>query len=122
MAGFTIDLTGRIKNFDLPKNQPLIPLYEAVVNSIFAIQERQQKEIFEGKLEIIRDQQEVAKLEGIDRSINEITGFKIIDNGIGLDDNNMKSFLQSDSTYRADEGSVKLPGINLGGLLWVLGL
>lgn len=114
MAGFTIDLTGRIKNFDLPKNQPLIPLYEAVVNSIFAIQERQQKEIFEGKLEIIRDQQEVAKLEGIDRSINEITGFKIIDNGIGLDDNNMKSFLQSDSTYRADEGSVKLPGINLG--------
>ena len=122
MAGFTIDLAGRIKNFDLPKNQPLIPLYEAVVNSIFAIQERQQKEIFEGKVEIIRDQQEVAKLEGIDRSINEITGFKIIDNGIGLDDNNMKSFLQSDSTYRADEGSVKLPGINLGGLLWVLGL
>lgn len=104
MAGFTIDLAGRIKNFDLPKNQPLIPLYEAVVNSIFAIQERQQKEIFAGKveIEIIRDQQEVAKLEGIDRSINEITGFKIIDNGIGLDDNNMKSFLQSDSTYRAD--------------------
>lgn len=106
MVGFTIDLAGRVKNFDLPKNQPLIPLYEAVVNSIFAIQERQQKEAFNGKveIEIIRDQQEIAKLEGIDRSINEITGFKIIDNGIGLDENNMKSFLQSDSTYRADKG------------------
>lgn len=39
MAGFTIDLAGRVRNFDLPKNQPLIPLYEAIVNSIYAIQE-----------------------------------------------------------------------------------
>ena len=106
MAGFTIDLVGRVKNFDLPKNQPLIPLYEAVVNSIYAIQERQQKEEFDGRIEveIIREPQEVAKIEGIDRSINEIIGFRVIDNGIGLDDNNMKSFLQSDSTYRADKG------------------
>lgn len=35
MAGFTIDLAGRVRNFDLPKTQPLIPLYEAVVNSIY---------------------------------------------------------------------------------------
>lgn len=69
MAGFTIDLVGRVKNFDLPKNQPLIPLYEAVVNSIYAIQERQQKEEFDGRIEveIIREPQEVAKIEGIDR-------------------------------------------------------
>lgn len=106
MAGFTIDLAGRVRNFDLPKNQPLIPLYEAIVNSIYAIQERQQKEEFDGKIEveIIRDPQQVAEIEGIDKSINEITGFRIIDNGVGLDDNNMKSFLQSDSTYRADKG------------------
>lgn len=116
MAGFTIDLVGRVKNFDLPKNQPLIPLYEAVVNCIYAIQERQEKEEFDGKIdiEIIREPQEVAAIEGIDRSINEITGFRVIDNGIGLDDNNMKSFLQSDSTYRADKG-----GKDVGRFSWL---
>ncbi len=106
MAGFTIDLVGRVKNFDLPKTQPLIPLYEAVVNSIYAIEERQIKETFEGRIDIkiIREPQQVANIERIDSSINEIVGFTIIDNGIGLDENNMRSFLQSDSAYRADKG------------------
>lgn len=106
MAGFTIDLAGRVKNFDLPKTQPLIPLFEAVVNSIYAIEERQQKLEFDGCIEIhiIREAQEVAEIDGIDTSINSITGFVVTDNGIGLDENNMQSFLQSDSTYRADKG------------------
>lgn len=106
MAGFTIDLVGRVKNFDLPKTQPLIPLYEAVVNSIYAIEERQSKEDFEGRIDIkiIREPQQVANIDGIDSSINEIIGFTIIDNGVGLDENNMCSFLQSDSAYRADKG------------------
>ena len=104
MAGFTINLAGRIKNFSLPKNKPLLPLFEAVVNSIYAIQERQEKESFQGKIsiKIVRVPQEV--LDGVDKSINDIIGFIISDNGIGFDDNNMKSFLQSDSTYRADKG------------------
>lgn len=94
MAGFTIDLAGRVKNFDLPKTQPLIPLFEAVVNSIYAIEERMEHEDFKGKIDIriIREPQEIAPVEGINSSINEIIGFSISDNGIGLDDNNMKSF------------------------------
>ena len=40
MRKFGINLRGRIKNFNLPKNQPLIPLFEAIVNSIHAIDER----------------------------------------------------------------------------------
>lgn len=106
MAGFTIDLAGRVRNFDLPKTQPLIPLYEAVVNSIYAIEERKEKEEFRGKIDIkiIREPQEIASIEGIDNSVNEITGFSISDNGIGLNENNMRSFLQSDSTYRAEKG------------------
>lgn len=106
MAGFTIDLAGRVKNFDLPKTQPLIPLFEAVVNSIYAIEERQEQENFKGKIDIkiIREPQEIAPVEGIDSTINEIIGFSISDNGIGLDDNNTRSFLQSDSTYRAEKG------------------
>ena len=60
MKPFSIDLLGRIKNFNLPKNQPLVPLFEAVVNSIHAIQERRDAgESFEGKItiRIIRETQ-----------------------------------------------------------------
>lgn len=31
---------GRIRNFNLPKNQALVPLYEAIVNSFQAIEDR----------------------------------------------------------------------------------
>lgn len=114
MAGFTIDLKGRIKNFPLPKNKPLFPLFEAVVNSIYAIEERQRIEPFQGMIDIriVRVPQEV--LDGVDKSINEITGFIISDNGIGFDENNMKSFLESDSTYRADKG-----GKGIGRFSWL---
>ena len=104
MANFSIDLEGRIKNFDLPKQKPLIPLFETIVNSIYAIEERQEKEDFEGYIEvrIIREPQGV--ISGIESSVNEVIGFVVTDNGIGLDESNMYSFLQSDSTYRAEKG------------------
>lgn len=69
MQGYTIDLAGRVKNFDLPKQQPLIPLFEAVVNSLYAIEERQENEAFQGyiNIEIIRDPQLVTDIEGVDK-------------------------------------------------------
>lgn len=104
MANFSIDLEGRIKNFDLPKQKPLIPLFETIVNSLYAIEERQEKEDFEGYIEIktIRYPQEI--IPGVENSVNDVIGFVVTDNGIGLDDGNMHSFLQSDSTYRAEKG------------------
>lgn len=106
MAHFSIDLSGRVRNFDLPKQKPLIPLFETVVNSIYAIEERQEKEEVQGRIEIkiIREPQEILKVDGINRDINDITGFIVTDNGVGFDENNMRSFLQSDSTYRAEKG------------------
>lgn len=50
MAGFTIDLAGRVRNFDLPKNQPLIPLYEAIVNSIYVYKRDSKKKNLMEKL------------------------------------------------------------------------
>ena len=32
MRGFSINLRGRVKNFNLPKNQPLIPSFEAILD------------------------------------------------------------------------------------------
>ena len=108
MAGFTIDITGRIKNFDIPRNQPLVPLFETIVNSIHAIEERRGHNDITFNpyitIEIVRDQQLIIEGQGIDYSINDVIGFNVIDNGIGLDENNMRSFLQSDSTYKASIG------------------
>lgn len=30
MRPFSINIRGRVKNFNLPKNQPLVPLFEAI--------------------------------------------------------------------------------------------
>ena len=65
-------------------------------------------------MEIIREPQEVVQIDGIDGSINDIIGFNVTDNGIGLDENNMRSFLQSDSTYRAEKG-----GKGVGRFAWL---
>lgn len=100
---FTQNLVGRVKNFSLPKNRPLIPLFEAVVNSLHAIEERRaQDELFsDGNIEIsvLRDQQ-----GSFDGDLAPIDGFLVMDNGIGFNEDNMKSFLDADSTYKADIG------------------
>ena len=31
---FSSNLRGKVRNFSLPKNRPLVPLYEAIVNSL----------------------------------------------------------------------------------------
>ena len=40
MRSFGVNIRGRVKNFPLPKNQPLVPVFEAVVNSFHAAEER----------------------------------------------------------------------------------
>ena len=76
----------------------MLPLYEAVANSIHAIEDAEVP-IGQGKItvQIIRDDQatlsfeEDAKRPGPEAK-GEITGFKITDNGIGFNEVNMQSF------------------------------
>ena len=50
---FSSNLRGKVRNFSLPKNRPLVPLYEAIVNAINAIDERANKQgTVQGKVEI----------------------------------------------------------------------
>ena len=113
-------LQGRLRNTSLPYNHGLLSLFEAVVNSIHAIEEAG----FSSRagnitLEIIRDtQQNIDFYSGDKRrgpdARKDIKGFKITDNGIGFTDLNMKSFLTLDSEYKADKG-----GRGVGRLLWL---
>lgn len=106
MPNFSVSFDGRIQNFPLPRNKPLLPLYEAVVNSIHAIEDRANEEADapKGKIEIviIRDND---LFDGENEAgLSAIRGFEIRDNGIGFNDDNFSSFLESDSTYKASRG------------------
>lgn len=103
---FSIDLAGRVQNFHLPKSQVLVPLFEAVVNSIHAIEERREadNEFHHGSvtITILRDKQVPLKLGAGELPL--VKGFEVVDNGIGFNESNMQSFLTSDSTHKQKKG------------------
>ena len=116
----TTNLHGRLRNTPLPTTQGLMPLFEAVVNSIHSIEESG-KTMREGKIvvDILRDPQ--SKMDLDDEKIkrgpvaqDEIVGFKIMDNGIGFNDDNLKSFETLDSEHKIDKGCR-----GVGRLLWL---
>ena len=112
MRSFSINIQGRVKNFNLPKNQPLVPLFEAIVNAIHAIGERKSTDpSFGGQIiiRILRDEQLVLDGTG---ELPQIQSFEIIDNGIGF---NIASFMESDSTYKA-----KIGGKGVGRFSWLI--
>lgn len=115
MKDFSISIKGRVKNFSLPKNQPLIPVFEAIVNSIHSIEERKSidKEFNDGTINIYieRDNSQTTFLN----ILPPINSFKIVDNGIGFNDNNIESFSVSDSTYKE-----KIGGKGVGRFSWLL--
>lgn len=115
MRPFSINIRGRVKNFNLPKNQPLVPLFEAIVNAIHAIGERKSTDpSFEGQIiiRILRDGQFVLDGTG---ELPQIQSFEIIDNGIGFNEANIASFMESDSTYKAQIG-----GKGVGRFSWLI--
>jgi len=115
------NLSGRLRNTSLPYRHGLLPVFEAVVNSIHAIEEvKDRAGRGEITVEIIRNKQkslnfsgDIEKKRGPDVT-GEIIGFKITDNGIGFNKANMQSFLTLDSDYKAAEG-----GRGIGRLLWL---
>lgn len=108
-------LTGRLRNTKLPKSNALLPLFEAVVNAIQAVDEAHAADMHSTRTEIriLRGQQEAFNF-GNERQLEPITGFVVSDNGEGFHDQNMKSFELLDSEYRADIGCR-----GVGRLLWL---
>lgn len=113
-------LKGRLRNTKLLKSQGLLPLFEAVVNSIHAIEEAKKEfrkstitiQIVRSKQKIIKDKTADGKEAGIGES--DITGFVITDNGIGFNEDNFKSFETLDSGYKEKKGCK-----GIGRLVWL---
>lgn len=106
MRDFGLSLRGRVKNFSLPENKSLIPLFEAVVNSLQAIAERQKTCDFLGEISILIDREDTLS-EDIIGKIEDIT---IVDNGIGFDSDNFNSFMEYDSAYKENIGGKGVGG------------
>lgn len=85
----------------------MVPVVEAIVNSIEAIQATKRED---GKVEvnIVRNPPMFAGIAG------DIAHVEITDNGIGFTDENLDSFLETDSPYKAEIG-----GQGIGRLSWL---
>lgn len=113
MKLYSVNFAGRIRNFPLSKNNALVPLFEAVVNSLQAIEDKGTGEE-PGKITI-----SINRLDVLDDSSGvlpkgEINGFTIEDNGIGFNATNFESFLQSDSQLKEARG-----GKGVGRFCWL---
>lgn len=93
-------IAGKIRNFHDFKSEALLPVFEAVVNSIHAIEEANNLSNGSITVRVRRDlSQGTLGLDG-DDSLPNIIGFEIEDDGIGFNDRNYESFETSDSIYK----------------------
>lgn len=105
---FNTNIEGRVKKFK--GTDFLVPLYEAVMNSIHAIEDRG----FSGssiQVQLIRNSDQI-DLDSSD--VQAITGFIITDSGIGFDSKNIESFCVADSSHKASKG-----GKGIGRFTWL---
>jgi len=105
------DVAGRVRNVQLPASKPLLPLFEAIINSVHAIEDAKIKD---GKIEIEVFRSASSLFAESDRSHAEISGFLVKDNGVGFDDQNFNAFITSDTTYKASRG-----GKGIGRFMWL---
>lgn len=106
-----LDIQGRVRNTQLPVTIPLLPLYEAIINSIEAIEDAGNDD---GHIEVFirRDKSGLQDRDG--NITDDIVGFDIIDNGIGFNEENYNSFQTSDSSFKIQKG-----GKGVGRFLWL---
>lgn len=112
-------LARRVKNTSLPKTHALLPLLEAIVNGIQAIDARYPDDVGCGSLRVMIDRSPQEELDIFDAGqgrppLRPIVGFTISDNGVGFTPANMSSFTTLDSDYKADLGCR-----GVGRLLWL---
>ena len=114
------NLSGRLRNTSLPLSHGLLPLFEAVINSIHGIEEASVPPVSWRIRIVIEREPSLPLLDGNgDRKSGghpfpDITGFKVIDNGVGFNEENFQAFLTLDTDHKVAKG-----GRGIGRLLWL---
>lgn len=106
-----VDIVGKVRNTQLPSSAPLLPLYEAIINSIESIEEANNSH---GRIDITIKREKDGLQDRDGSVLDTIIGFEVKDNGLGFTDENLNSFQTSDSTYKEDKG-----GKGIGRFLWL---
>lgn len=96
----------RVRNFKFSVNDIFIPLYEAIINSMQAIDERGNFSDSYINIKIERDSYRIADFT------SGIFSIEITDNGIGFVEHNYESFCTSDSDYKVEIGGKGVGRIN----------
>ena len=113
------NLPGRLRNTTLPKSSGLLPLFEAIVNSIHALEEAQTQPE-QGLIRVVIEREPNLFDADTDVTVkgrpasSDVVGFSVIDNGIGFTEANFDSFRTLDSEYKVTKG-----GRGIGRLLWL---
>lgn len=115
----TTSLAGRVRNTSLPKSHALLPLLEAIVNGIQAIDARPTRSDDPGRIDVRVHRDSQAEFDfgptGPGRApMKPIVGFTVADDGVGFTPQNMSSFETLDSDFKADLGCR-----GVGRLLWL---
>lgn len=112
----TLDLMGKVEETYLPTTRCLQPLFEAIANAIQATWEMPEKQ-GEVNITVIRDVPPellgLVEQEAMMRN-QPIESFIIEDNGIGFNDDNLKSFNTAHSRFKKKYG-----GKGVGRFLWL---
>lgn len=96
----------RVRNFKFSTSDVFVPLYEAITNSIQAIEERGNYGDAKVDIKIARDSYRIAGFT------SGIFSIEITDNGIGFIERNFDSFSTSDSDYKFEIGGKGVGRIN----------
>lgn len=115
----TTSLKGRVRNTSLPKSHALLPLLEAVVNGIQAIDARFGDNREQGRLNVRIDRSTQGEFDlgsaGPGRTaLKPIVGLAVEDNGVGFTPENMASFETLDTDFKSELGCR-----GVGRLLWL---
>lgn len=114
MSAFVLNIRGQLNNIRLAESKALWPLFEAVVNSIQAIEDSPNKN--NGKI-YISAQREISYTGRLDSNkdiLEKFESFTVTDNGVGFDEQNYKSFNTAYSTLKAKKGCK-----GIGRFLWL---
>ena len=95
------DVAGRVRNTPLASSRPLLPLYEALVNSIQAIEDAGEKQ---GRIDIAVLREKNHPFSDQEPTLADIVGFEVADNGVGFTEENYRAFDTADTTYKARRG------------------
>ncbi len=100
------NIANKVRNTSLPRTKPLLPLYEAISNSIHSISELSKLQTVNGRIivNLIRNGRAdiLKELKEIDQY--PIHSIEIIDNGVGFNDENMNYFIEADTDHKIDIG------------------